>query len=81
MNTATLSQAQYPQGGSVWRALAAFVRKMVEANARRRARRLATQSLRSLSDLTLRDIGIHRSEIGSVVHGTANERKRFYESA
>lgn len=81
MNATILSQTHHPQSGSVWGLFAAAMRAMAEANVRRRARRLAAQSLRTLSDRTLKDIGMHRSEICSVVHDTSNERKRFYESA
>jgi uncharacterized protein YjiS (DUF1127 family) len=81
MKTATLSQPHAPQSGSAWDAIAAMVRTMIENNRRRRARRIASASLRGLSDLALQDIGMHRSEICSVVHGTENERKRTHESA
>ena len=81
MKTATLSQTHTAQDGTVWDVAASLVRAMIEANARRRARRIAKASLRGLSDRALKDIGMHRTEIGSIVHGTGNERKRSHESA
>ncbi len=81
MKTATLTQTHTLEGGSVWNAFAAMVQAVAQATARRRAKRIAAQSLHVLSDKTLKDIGMHRTEIGSVVHGTSNERKRSNESA
>ena len=81
MKTATLTQSHHPEGGSVWSVVSAMVQAVAKANARRRARRMASRNLRTLSDRTLKDIGMHRTEIGSVVHGIANERKRSNESA
>ncbi len=81
MNTATASQTYHREGGTLRDAFAAVMRMMAQAAHRRRARRIASASLRGLSDMALKDIGMHRTEIGSVVHGTANERKRSNESA
>ena len=76
MKTATISLDHQPKGGSVWAAIAAIMRTMAEAGTRRRARRIAQASLRGVSDRTLKDIGIHRTEITSVVTDTSDERKR-----
>ena len=45
----------------------------------RRARRATVEILHSLDDRTLRDIGICRSEIGSVVYGRHGDRRHCYE--
>jgi uncharacterized protein YjiS (DUF1127 family) len=44
-----------------------------------RARRVATHTLAELDDHFLKDIGITRSEILSVVYGSRDERRRGYE--
>ena len=76
MKTATISIGHQPKGGSVRAAIAAIMRTMAEASMRRRNRRIAEAGLRGVSDRTLQDIGIHRSEITSVVTDTTDERKR-----
>ncbi len=43
-----------------------------------RGRRATVFMLRSLDEHTLRDIGVDRSEIESVVHGEAAERRHCY---
>jgi len=47
----------------------------------RRAKRATVELLHSLDDRTLRDIGLSRCEITSVVYGRAGERTRCYEDA
>ncbi len=71
----------HPSSETLWMSLAALARQAGEAHARRRARRVAASSLRGLSERTLKDIGIHRTEIGSVVHGSSHERMRSHDDA
>jgi uncharacterized protein YjiS (DUF1127 family) len=47
----------------------------------RRAKRATVELLHALDDRTLRDIGLSRCEITSVVYGRAGERTRCYEEA
>jgi uncharacterized protein YjiS (DUF1127 family) len=44
----------------------------------RRARHAAVLLLRSLDERTLRDMGVTRGEIESVVYGAPRERRRSY---
>jgi uncharacterized protein YjiS (DUF1127 family) len=62
-----------------------WLERSVEALARvwqsfweRRAQRATIALLQSLDQQTLRDIGINRSEIESVVYGPPIERRRIY---
>jgi len=50
-------------------AAAARVRAILRVYAEERARRAAAQELQRLSDHTLRDIGLHRSQIDAIVRG------------
>jgi uncharacterized protein YjiS (DUF1127 family) len=45
----------------------------------RRARRATVDLLHSLDDRTLRDIGVGRNEITSLVHGRPGDRTRRYD--
>lgn len=77
MKTSTMMLARYPDGGMIapaWRAL-------VEGYMRRRARRIAARNLGAVSDRTLKDIGIHRSEILSLVNDTSTDRRRRNDRA
>lgn len=71
----------HPNGESLWMSLSAMACQAGEAIAQRRARRVAASGLRGLSERTLKDIGIHRTEIGSVVHGSSHERMRSHDDA
>ena len=51
-----------------------------ETRAERRRERQAIASLKGLSDYALKDIGVHRSEVSSIVHDTKRERKHHYEA-
>lgn len=59
--------------------LKAILHRIAEAYRTRQARRASIQKLNALSDHTLKDIGIHRSEIVSLVEaGGRGERRRRY---
>lgn len=47
----------------------------------RRARRVTVEILQSLDDRTLRDIGVGRDEIPSLVYGRRGDRTRCYDEA
>lgn len=64
--------AATPLGRFLERAVATLTRAVVSTAKRRRVSR-DIRELRSLSDDVLRDIGIHRSEITSLVHQKAYE--------
>jgi uncharacterized protein YjiS (DUF1127 family) len=51
------------------------VRKAWSAYWQRRAQAATMAVLSSLDDRTLKDLGLHRSEIGSLVYGTRRERR------
>ena len=55
------------------------VRSFWEAVKYRNHQRRSVRHLRSMSDHTLKDLGIHRSEINSVVYGRDAERVRYHE--
>lgn len=45
----------------------------------RRRQREAIATLKGISDHALKDIGVHRSEVTSVVHHAASDRKQRYD--
>lgn len=54
---------------------AALVRRFLHALARRQARRRNLLQLYALDDGTLKDIGLHRTELSSVVHEGVRRRR------
>jgi uncharacterized protein YjiS (DUF1127 family) len=57
-----------------------FLKREWQAYRTRRAQRATVRALRDLDDATLRDIGLGRSEIESVVYGTPGDRRQHYAS-
>ncbi len=57
--------------------MTSFFRKMRDA----RNRRQTTEALQSLDYMALKDMGIARSEIFSVVYGAPSDRKRSYSQS
>jgi uncharacterized protein YjiS (DUF1127 family) len=68
----TLNMAWY----AVSQSIKYWVRRAWAGYWDRRARAATVSILRSLDDCTLRDIGMDRSEIESVVYGRRGERRR-----
>lgn len=58
--------------------LGATVKHWWQAYWLHRAERVTVLMLRSLDDRTLHDIGMHRSEIGSLVYGLPKERRHTF---
>jgi uncharacterized protein YjiS (DUF1127 family) len=58
--------------------VAGFLKREWTAYLTRRARRATVRILRNLDDATLRDIGLSRSEVESVVYGTPGDRRVNY---
>ena len=56
-----------------------FLKKEWSAFRARSAQRATVRILRGLDDGTLRDIGLSRSEIDSVVYGTPGDRRLNYD--
>ena len=62
------------------RGIAALVKGWWAAYWRRRAQRTTVLMLEALDDQTLRDIGLGRSEIGSLVYGEPHDRMQRYHT-
>jgi uncharacterized protein YjiS (DUF1127 family) len=54
-----------------------FLKREWQAYRTRRAQRATVRALRNLDDATLRDIGMGRSEIESVVYGRPGDRRQY----
>jgi len=80
-----LPLAPTPRGatgiGSAIDAAGALVGRLIARRRRKRAERRAMRELAVLSDHALKDLGLHRSEIGSIVHGGPDrfERQHYAE--
>ena len=74
----THEQASRRADGSIGVAGAVLelARRLWRAARLRRAERRAALDLKSLSDAQLKDLGFHRSEISSVVHGLQRDTTR-----
>lgn len=80
MTTTTLSLPR-PRRLRWWQAAARAVRSLLDAAARRRRARAAQEALHGLDARTLRDLGIDRSELASIVaHPDTAERLRCWHS-
>jgi uncharacterized protein YjiS (DUF1127 family) len=78
MTYATQALSHVPTS-SASQLLGGFLKREWEAYRARRARRATVHALRNLDDATLRDIGLGRSEIESVVYGTPGDRRQRYD--
>jgi uncharacterized protein YjiS (DUF1127 family) len=72
MNTTTVVSPDASAGKQPQRAIGKAIGKLSAFWRRKRDERL----LQSLDDHTLKDIGLHRSEIGSLIHNPGGERRR-----
>jgi uncharacterized protein YjiS (DUF1127 family) len=54
------------------------IKPLLDRYAKYRERHRAVDELRALDPGMLKDIGIDRSEAGSIVHGNAGDRRRAY---
>jgi uncharacterized protein YjiS (DUF1127 family) len=67
MNTSSHTLPAAPASHRVLESVLERLRALVEATRRARRRSAWLRTLQSLDDRTLRDMGLHRCEIGSVV--------------
>ena len=81
MKTVTINAPNGTGGDVLRRAVSAILWRISDAGSRRHRNRIAVARLSDVSDRTLKDIGIHRSEICSVIHDTSGDRRRFHEGA
>ena len=59
------------EGSSVWQRLVTLCADLVERSARLRAYRTTVRELEHLGDRDLADMGIHRSQIGTIARQAA----------
>ena len=81
MKTVTINAPSAPGGAVLRRAMSAIFWRISDAGSRRHRNRIAAARLSEVSDRTLKDIGIHRSEICSVIQDTSGDRRRNHEGA
>jgi uncharacterized protein YjiS (DUF1127 family) len=75
-----ISTAERRPGGLAARA-GSRIAKAWHSYWKQRAKRVTVELLSSLDDRTLRDIGVGRDEISSVVYGKHGDRTRCYEES
>ena len=81
MKTATINVPRSPGGDILRRSITAFVRLVADAGRQRYRRHLSAARLRAVSDRTLKDIGIHRTEITSIITDQSGDRRRPHGDA
>jgi len=81
MKTVIINAPNGTGGDILRRAMSAIFWRISDAGSRRHSHRIAAARLSEVSDRTLKDIGIHRSEITSIIHDVSGDRRRFHEGA
>ena len=59
----------------LWPTIGRYLRRLWAGYWERRARRATMAVLSALDDSTLKDLGLHRSEVGSLVYGSRRDRR------